>query len=129
MPHAAAAVARLASGGQMAFSSEARTDPQIAALRRKVTLKPLATLAPWPRDRGAHVIWTMSDGSRHEAGCQSARGGADQPFDEATLVAKLRENSAAHPAIVAPLVGLLTPSTGDEQSWRDLVDTMRGRQS
>ncbi len=47
MPHAAAAVARLASGGQKAFSSEARLDPGIAALRRKVTLRPLDKLEPW----------------------------------------------------------------------------------
>jgi 2-methylcitrate dehydratase PrpD len=129
MPHAAAAVARLASGGQNAFSSAARIDPGIAALRRKVTLKPLAALAPWPNDRAAHVIWTMADGSRHEAGCQNARGGADQPFDETTLIAKLRENSAPHPDIVAPLTALLAASEADGRPWRDLMNEMRGKQA
>jgi 2-methylcitrate dehydratase PrpD len=129
MPHAAAAVARLATGGQKAFSSEARIDPDIAALRRKVTLKPLATIEPWPNDRAAHVIWTMADGSRHEAGCRNARGGADQPFGEATLIAKLSENSVTHPHIVAPLTALLTASADDQKPWRDLMNKMRGKQA
>ena len=67
MPHAAAAVAQLASGGQAAFSSAARVDPGIAALRHNVTLKPLEKQEPWPNDRAARVSWVMKNGERHSA--------------------------------------------------------------
>ena len=122
MPHAAAAVARLGSGGQAAFSSAARVDPGIAALRRKVTLKPLEKLEPWPNDRAVRLTWVMANGERHTASCLNARGGADQPFDEATLIAKLQENAGASlPGMVDPLVGLLKPSAADERPWREVV--------
>lgn len=125
MPHALAAVARLASGGQAAFSSAARADPAIAALRRKVTLKPLQHLAPWPNDRAARVIWEMQDGQRHEASRSNARGGSDQPFDDAALVAKLRENaSPVLPGLIAPLVALLEKGDDTDASpWRELIRT------
>lgn len=127
MPHAAAAVAQLASGGQAAFSSAARVDAGISALRHKVTLKPLEKLEPWPNDRAARVIWVMKNGERHSADCLNARGGADQPFDETTLIAKLAENArTVMPRMVAPLVGLLKSSDGDEQPWRDCVARMKG---
>lgn len=93
MPHAAAAAARLGVGGQAAFTRATLDDPSIAALRRRVTLKPLAEVEPWPNDRAARLAWIMKDGTRHEAHRLNARGGADQPFDEATLRAKLAENT------------------------------------
>ena len=125
MPHAAAAVARLATGGQAAFSSAARVDPGIAALRRKVILKPLEKLEPWPNDRAARLTWVMANGERHTASCLNARGGADQPFDEATLITKLTENAGtALPGMVAPLVALLKPSAADDRPWRESVASM-----
>lgn len=125
MPHAAAAVARMASGGQAAFSSAAWVDPSIAALRHKVALKPLASLQPWPNDRAATVTWIMQDGQRHSASCLNARGGADQPFEDATLVAKLQENAgSALPGMAAPLTRLLTSDAEDARPWRDLVAEM-----
>lgn len=127
MPHAAAAVARLAGGGQAAFSSAARVDPDIAALRRKVTLKPIERPEPWPNDRAARLTWVMTSGERHTASCLNARGGADQPFDEATLIAKLTENlGTALPGMVGPLVALLKPSEADRRPWRDCVARMNG---
>ncbi len=48
----------------------------------------------------------MKNGERHTGVCLNARGGADQPFDEATLIGKLSENAGSVlPGIVAPLVG------------------------
>ena len=126
MPHAAAAVARLASGGQAAFSNAARVDPEIAALRRNVTLKPLEKLEPWPNDRAARVNWVMKSGERHTGVCLNARGGADQPFDEETLIGKLAENAGSVlPGMVAPLVGLLKPSDRDQRPWRECVARMK----
>jgi len=125
MPHAAAAVARMASGGQAAFSSAARIDPAIAELRRKVVLKPLERLEPWPNDRAATVTWIMTDGQRHRASCLNARGGADQPFDETTLAQKLEENAGTQlPGMVAPLLGLLRSTADDQRPWRDVVAEM-----
>jgi hypothetical protein len=78
MPHAAAAVAVLATGGQAAFSAAALARDDIAALRDKVTLKPYQPLAPWPNDRPSRVTWIMKDSARHTAEKINARGGADQ---------------------------------------------------
>lgn len=55
MPHAAAAVARRATGGQASFGDDTLTDPAIAELRRNVRLIPLQKIEPWPNDRGAKV--------------------------------------------------------------------------
>lgn len=126
MPHAAAAVARRGSGGQEAFAKDTLTDPAIARLRRAVKLIPLATIEPWPNDRAARVTWILDDGSRHTAACRNARGGADQPFDEATLTAKLASNTApVFPAMAGALTALLSPDT-DETPWRDVIAAATG---
>ena len=126
MPHAAAAVAVLATGGQAAFSAAALARDDIAALRDKVTLKPYQPLAPWPNDRPSRVTWIMKDGARHTAEKINARGGADQPFDEATLLGKLAENTASlFPAMAGVLTDLLHCRHGvDHLSWRDCVGRM-----
>ena len=126
MPHAAAAVAVLATGGQAAFSAAALARDDIAALRDKVTLKPYQPLAPWPNDRPSSVTWIMKDGARHTAEKINARGGADQPFDEATLLGKLAENTASlFPAMAGVLTDLLHCRHGvDHLSWRDCVGRM-----
>jgi 2-methylcitrate dehydratase PrpD len=123
MPHAAAAVARLATGGQAAFSKATLTDAAISELRRRVRLAPLEPVGAWPKDRPARVTWTMRDGAQHSAHCESARGGSDQPFDEATLLRKLGENTHdVFPEMAGRLASLLT---GDpkllSQSWARFV--------
>lgn len=124
MPHAAAAVASLATGGQAAFANATLTEARIAELRRKVKLETYEPLAPWPNDRPARVTWVMKDGSRHKAECVNARGGADQPFDEATLLDKLDENTrAAFPAMKGVLAELLANPPLDE-SWASYVARM-----
>ena len=126
MPHAAAAVAVLATGGQAAFSAAALARDDIAALRGHVTLKPYEPLAPWPNDRPSRVTWIMSDGTRHTAEKINARGGADQPFDEATLLGKLAENTATlFPAMAGVLTALLHREQGVElMPWRECVRRM-----
>jgi 2-methylcitrate dehydratase PrpD len=126
MPHAAAAVARRASGGKDAFTKDTLNDPAIAELRRKVKLIPLANVEPWPNDRAARVTWIMSDNSRHSADCRNARGGADQPFDEATLLDKLTGNTASvFPAMPDVLAGLLSPHS-DELMWSSTIAAATG---
>ena len=126
MPHAAAAVARLGTGGQVAFSGATLVDPSIAELRRRVTLMPLDVIEPWPNDRAARLTWIMDDGVRHTSFCRNARGGADQPFDETTLVAKLRENTrGTFPQMAGILSGLLD-SAGGDRSWKNVVAAATG---
>ena len=57
-------------------------------------LAPYPDLKAWPKDRPARVTMRFADGGEMSAVCESARGGADQPFDEQTLLAKLAENAA-----------------------------------
>lgn len=121
MPHAAAAVARMGTGGAAAFTRAALADPDIAALRRAVTLKPIADLEPWPNDRPARLAWILDDGSRHVAHCRNARGGADQPFAEATLRDKLADNTRAVFPAMAPAFGALLDEASDKAIWRDIV--------
>lgn len=121
MPHAAAAAALMGTGGQAAFSRAALHDPAVAALRRRVALTPLAEIEPWPNDRAARLVWVMKDGSRHEAQCRNARGGADQPFGEDVLRAKLVANAAAAPGMASALWSLLDPAC-DSMPLADLLD-------
>lgn len=128
MPHALASVAIKRTGGKDAFTFDTLRDPAISALREKVALRPYAPLAPWPNDRPGRVTWVMKDGSSHSAECLNARGGADQPFDEATLLAKFEDNCARiFPAMPSVARSLLA---GDPQimtgSWRDAVAAMTG---
>ena len=52
-----------------------------------------------------------------------AQRGADQPFDEPTLLSKLAENvGAAFPAAPKLLAGVISGDAGTaKQSWRDFV--------
>lgn len=126
MPHAAAAVAVLATGGQAAFSAAALARDDIAALREHVTLKPYEPLASWPNDRPSRVTWIMADGSRHTSEKTNARGGADQPFEEDTLLDKLSDNTGRiFPLMAAGLTAVLR---GEHRTkpllWRDLVASL-----
>ena len=126
MPHAAAAVACLATGGQSAFSAQALEQSEIARLRQNILLKPYEPLAPWPHDRPARVTWILADGTRHVAECLNARGGADMPFDQETLLQKFKENTqATFPAMLqyARLI-MKGRSEIDNMGWDQLVEKM-----
>ncbi len=97
MPHALAAAAVTGTGGQGAFDQSTLHEPRIADLRRRVRLAPLPEIGPPPNDRPSRVTWRMRDGTALSALCESARGGADQPFDTDTMLAKLAETSRAYP--------------------------------
>jgi 2-methylcitrate dehydratase PrpD len=126
MPHALAAVAVRKTGGKDAFSNDTLDDPAIAALRHRVELKPYEPLAPWPLDRPGRVTWIMKDGSEHRAECVNARGGADQPFDEETLLAKLQENCGAIFPAMPPLLQQILAGSPEilNRPWRDVVTHM-----
>jgi 2-methylcitrate dehydratase PrpD len=126
MPHAMAAVATLGTGGQAAFTAATLTDPPIAALRRKVRLAPHPAIGDWPLDRPARVSWRFADGESWVAECASARGGSDQPFDEATMTAKLAENTrTTFPAMQGVLSALLAGDRAAlDRPWRETVSAM-----
>lgn len=126
MPHAAAAVARRGTGGQASFGDDTLSDPAIAELRRNVRLKPLQKIEPWPNDRAAQVTWILRDGSRHSAACANARGGADQPFDEATLLRKLQTNTAQVFPGMARTLGAILRNDDDNQPWRKIIAEATG---
>jgi 2-methylcitrate dehydratase PrpD len=126
IPHAIAATARLGTAGARAFTFDKLGEEGIAKLRRRVRLAPYRDLQPWPKDRPARVTMRFADGGEMSAVCESARGGADQPFDEQTLLAKLAENAAgvfpAAPDLLARVI------RGDAalaaRPWRDVVTDM-----
>ena len=129
IPHAIAATTRLGTAGGRAFTSDKLDDDGIAQLRRRVRLAPYGDLKPWPKDRPARVTMRFADGGELSAVCESARGGADQPFDEQTLLAKLAENAAgvfpAVPDVMARVIrGDAVLAT---RPWRDVLAEMVGR--
>ncbi|GJD53135.1 hypothetical protein OPKNFCMD_5906 [Methylobacterium crusticola] len=125
MPHAVAAAAVTGTGGQPAFGEDALRDPAIAALRRRVRLEALPGIGPPPRDRPSRVTWRMRDGTSATALCESARGGADQPFDTATMLDKLGDTTRGFPRMAAVL-GAIVRGGGDDTPWRACVAEMTG---
>jgi len=126
IPHAIAATARLGTAGARAFTFDTLQEKSIADLRRRVRLAPYPNLQPWPKDRPARVTLRFEDGGEMSAVCESARGGADRPFDEPTLLSKLVENAGAvFPAVPETLKKVIA---GDAallaQPWRDALARM-----
>lgn len=107
MLHAVAATAVYGSAGASAFARNSLSDPRVSALRSRVRLLPHDDIKPWPKDRPARVEITFTDGRRISASIDSARGGPDDPFDEAELRAKIAALTAdLYPAMAARLAGL-----------------------
>jgi 2-methylcitrate dehydratase PrpD len=123
MPHALAASALLGTGGQEAFATKTLDDPRITALRRQVTLAPHPDIRPWPNDRPARVHWRFADGEVWSAERASARGGADRPFDEETLIAKIETNALVVPGLSELLVCIARDSDAlAGKSWSRLIE-------
>jgi 2-methylcitrate dehydratase PrpD len=123
IPHAVAATTHLGTAGASAFTFDTLGDASIADLRRRVRLAPYADVGPPPRDRPARVLWKFRDGGEMSALCENPRGGADQPFDEPTLLSKLADNAGGlFPAAPKLLAGIIA---GDppllSRTWRDVM--------
>ncbi|ACL62951.1 MmgE/PrpD family protein [Methylobacterium nodulans] len=123
MPHAVAASAITGTGGQGAFDQRTLDDPQIAALRRRVRLEALPEIGPPPHDRPSRVTWRLRDGAWLTELCESARGGADQPFDTGTMLEKLRETTRGFPRMASCLGAIVQGGRG-AAPWRDCVAEM-----
>ena len=126
MPHAVAATTLMGSGGAAAFTFDTLQDDAIAALRRRVKLAAFPDVGPPPRDRPGRVTWTFRDGTAMTATVENPRGGADQPFDEPTLLAKLAENvGSIFPAAPAVLAAIIAGDQGAlSRGWQETVAAM-----
>ena len=126
MPHAIAATVQLGTAGARAFTQDKLEDAAISKLRSRVRLQPYPDIKPAPNDRPARVTMRFNDGAEMSAVVESARGGADKPFDEPTLLSKLAENAGAvFPAAPETLKKVIA---GDpnllSQFWRDALARM-----
>ncbi len=123
IPHAVAATAHLGTAGAAAFTHDTLDDKTIAGLRRIVRLAPYAKAGPPPHDRPSRVTWKFSDGGEMSSLRESPRGGADQPFDESTLLEKLADNTrAVFPNASKVLSGIITGEAAAlAQNWRDAM--------
>jgi 2-methylcitrate dehydratase PrpD len=126
IPHAIAATVHLGTAGASAFTFDKLRDDAIARLRRRVRMAPYPDLKPWPKDRPARVTVRFADGGERSAVCESARGGADQPFDEPTLASKLVENAGSvFPAMPSILTRVINAEPGVlAKPWREVVAEM-----
>jgi 2-methylcitrate dehydratase PrpD len=130
IPHAIAATTRLGTAGARAFTFDTLQDEGIAKLRQRVRLAPYPELPPFPKDRPARVTLRFEDGGKMSAVCESARGGADQPFDEPTLLSKLAENAASvFPAAPDALAAVIRGEAAVlARPWREfLAEALRGQ--
>ena len=126
MPHAIAATVHLGTAGARAFTQDKLEDAEIAKLRKRVRLQPYPDIKPAPNDRPARVTMRFEDGAEMSAVVESARGGADKPFDEPTLLSKLAENAGAvFPQIPGTMTGIIR---GDKdilpKGWKETLAAM-----
>ncbi|MDQ8727350.1 MmgE/PrpD family protein [Bradyrhizobium sp. LHD-71] len=114
LPHAMAATSVMRTGGFDAFTRATLEQPEIAALRRRVTLKQHPAVQPWPKDRPARVTWLFTNGESWQAECDSAKGGADNPYGEDAIFGKLDKAMAADfPAMAPYLKALISAADAD----------------
>jgi len=126
LPHAIAATVQLGTAGASAFTQDKLQDEGISRMRKRVRLSAYKDLKPWPNDRPARVTMRFGDGAEMSAVVESARGGADKPFDEPTLLSKLAENAGAvFPEAPKTMTGIIR---GDArllaQGWRETLAGM-----
>lgn len=129
MQHMLAATARFGHAGAEAFHADTLRDPDIDALRRKVSIGAFTPEPDWPNDRPARVSWTLADGTRITEEVLSARGGPDRPFAPAEIRAKIAGIVAApYPAMADRLDALIELDGGVlDAAWADTVAAMTTR--
>lgn len=126
IPHAIAATVHLGTAGASAFTQDKLNDPEIAKLRARVRLQPYPNIKPPPHDRPARVTLRFNDGAEMHAVVESARGGADRPFDEPALLAKLAENAGPVFPAVADTMARMIGGEKDllSRGWREVLAEM-----
>jgi 2-methylcitrate dehydratase PrpD len=126
MQHIAATSALNKSGGFEAFSASVLSQPDVAALRHKVTMSPYEPMPEWPNDRPTRVTWTLKDGRTLTEEVTSARGGPDLPFGPDEIRAKIKSIvSEPYPAMFGALEKILALDPAILASgWRETVARM-----
>ena len=112
--------------GHEAFAASTLHDPQVARLREHVELKQFSPALPRPHDRPARLTLHFDDGTSIASECLSARGGPDQPFDEAVILDKVdRIVRDVYPRFTATIRSLM--ALGDNTlatRWADEVSML-----
>lgn len=126
LPHAAAVAILFGRGDASAFEGSNLHDPNIAALRERITVHAHPSPGAWPNDRPARVVMHLRDGSTVQEECLSAQGGADRPFTQDAVwgkISSLTQQSA--PGLVATMQAWHeSAGTGEDTitGWNDILD-------
>ena len=124
LPHAAATMIVRGHAGHAALDDSAVQDPEITALRHRVTVREdPAMTALAPRLRPARVTLTLTDGRSVTRASESHRGDFNQPFADAELRDKFRELSGA--ALTPAGVAAVEHAVDRAEDWESL-DVLTG---
>ena len=129
MSHAMAAAVLLGKADESAFNSDIIHDADIDALRQRVSMAPWSgNIPPAPNDRPARVQIRYKDGTVVASECLSARGGADRPFPQADVLAKIeRLAGTSYPGLPRIAAQYMSCATADHAlPWRQVLAAMRG---
>ena len=123
MQHIAATSAINRTGGFEAFSAGALSEPEVVALRGRVTMAPYEPLPEWPNDRPTRVSWKLKDGRTLTEEVLSARGGPDLPFAPEEIRAKIEDIVTAPYPKMFPLLEKVIALDADilADGWRETV--------
>jgi 2-methylcitrate dehydratase PrpD len=109
MQHILASTIIHGHAGAEAFHASTLHDPDISALRDRITIGAWQPEPEWPNDRPARLRWELADGTTLTEECLSARGGPDRPFAPQEIRAKVSSIVAApYPAMGPVLERLMT---------------------
>lgn len=124
--HVIAAACVYGEAGVGAFSTDALSDPDVARLRERVAIRRFEPALPRPHDRPARITLHFHDGGTLTSECLSARGGPDQPFDEAVILAKVKTIAAEiYPAFTDGIRELAELDAGRMHArWRTVVHAL-----
>jgi 2-methylcitrate dehydratase PrpD len=119
LPHAAATMAVRGRIDHASLDDTALNDPQIAALRHRVTVTEDPEMsAVAPRLRPARVTVVLTDGRQATHACESHRGDFQDPFAESELRDKFRELAGG--ALGSEGIRLVEQAVADCENWDDV---------
>jgi 2-methylcitrate dehydratase PrpD len=104
MQHILASTIIHGHAGAEAFHASTLHDPDISALRDRITIGAWQPEPEWPNDRPARLRWELADGTTLTEECLSARGGPDRPFAPQEIRAKVSIIVAAPYPAMGPVL-------------------------
>jgi 2-methylcitrate dehydratase PrpD len=129
MQHIIASTIIHGHAGPEAFHASTLRDPDIAALRDKVSIGAWQPEPEWPNDRPARLRWELADGSTLTEECLSARGGPDRPFTPQEIRAKISGIVAMPYPAMGPVLERLMALDGAllARPWAETVASMTAK--